>query len=118
MELRAFRTCGHKKAAFQLCKAEGRMEGESLTLLAVVVGNPVSRRQVSSVRGPLQPSLFGRGGQQGYFPWENPEVSKMAINRRWVRSVHVCAYTRFRLGRFENVCQHWRSHPGQLSLFD
>jgi hypothetical protein len=33
------------------------------------------------------------------------------------KSVHVRAYTRVRFGREENVCQHWRSHPGQMSLF-
>ncbi len=33
-------------------------------------------------------------------------------------SVFVRAYTRFRFGRTEHVCQHWRSHPGQLNLFD
>jgi hypothetical protein len=35
---------------------------------------------------------------------------------RW-RSVFVHAYTRFRFGRRESVCQHWRSHPGQMQLF-
>lgn len=35
---------------------------------------------------------------------------------RW-KSVFVCAYTRFRFGRREAVCQHWRSHPGQMQLF-
>jgi hypothetical protein len=35
-----------------------------------------------------------------------------------VKTVFVTAYTRFRFGRFEQVCQHWRSHPGQLNLFD
>ena len=35
---------------------------------------------------------------------------------RW-KSVFVRAYTRFRLGRLESVCQHWRSHPGQMQLF-
>lgn len=34
-----------------------------------------------------------------------------------VRSVFVRAYVRFRRGRVEHVCQHWRSHPGQLELF-
>jgi hypothetical protein len=33
------------------------------------------------------------------------------------KSVHVRAYTRVRFGNLEHVCQHWRSHPGQLSLF-
>lgn len=33
------------------------------------------------------------------------------------KSVHVRAYVRFRFGRIENVCQHWRSHPNQLVLF-
>lgn len=40
----------------------------------------------------------------------------MRFNTR-VRSVFVRAYTRFRFGRTESVCQHWRSHPGQLTLF-
>lgn len=30
--------------------------------------------------------------------------------------VHVQAYTRFRFGRQENVCSHWRSLPQQLSF--
>lgn len=34
-----------------------------------------------------------------------------------IRDVFVRAYTRFRFGRIEFVCQHWRSHPGQLELF-
>jgi len=34
-----------------------------------------------------------------------------------VRSVFVRAYVRFRFGKRENVCQHWRSYPGQLELF-
>ncbi len=34
------------------------------------------------------------------------------------KSVFVRPYTRFRLGRFENVCQHWRSWPQQLTLFN
>lgn len=25
--------------------------------------------------------------------------------------VHVCNYVRFRLGKWEDVCQHWRSLP-------
>ncbi len=32
-------------------------------------------------------------------------------------SVYVRAYIRFRFGRFENVCQHYRSYPHQLPLF-
>ena len=35
-----------------------------------------------------------------------------------VKSVFVRGYHRFRFGRWESVCQHWRSYPGQLSLFD
>ena len=34
-----------------------------------------------------------------------------------LKSVFVSAYTRFRQGRLEYVCQHWRSMPGQLPLF-
>lgn len=34
-----------------------------------------------------------------------------------LKSVFVRAYRRFRLGKWENVCQHWRSLPGQLELF-
>lgn len=33
------------------------------------------------------------------------------------KSVYVRAYLRRRHGRWEHVCQHWRSHPGQLQLF-
>lgn len=28
------------------------------------------------------------------------------------KTVHVCAYTRFRKGQLEYVCSHWRSPPG------
>lgn len=34
-----------------------------------------------------------------------------------IKSVYVRRYSRFRLGKWESVCQHWRSHPGQLELF-
>lgn len=34
-----------------------------------------------------------------------------------VKSVYVQAYPRYRFGRWEHVCQHWRSHPGQMTLF-
>ena len=37
----------------------------------------------------------------------------MDIVYRRLRSVFVRAYVRFRFGRFENVIQHFRSHPGQ-----
>jgi len=37
-----------------------------------------------------------------------------AYNR--TKSVFVRAYVRFRFGRIENVCQHWRSLPHQLEL--
>lgn len=47
----------------------------------------------------------------------------MAIprRRRRVRShrtktVFVHSYPRFRFGRFEIVCSHYRSHPGQLTF--
>jgi len=33
------------------------------------------------------------------------------------KDVFVRNYTRMRFGKEESVCQHWRSHPGQLSLF-
>lgn len=35
---------------------------------------------------------------------------------RHVMSVYVRAYDRFRFGRWESVCQHWRSLPGQMCL--
>lgn len=34
-----------------------------------------------------------------------------------LKSVHVNAYARRRFGRWERVCEHWRSHPGQMALF-
>lgn len=34
-----------------------------------------------------------------------------------MKSVFVHAYPRFRFGRWESVCNHWRSAPGQLMLF-
>ena len=33
------------------------------------------------------------------------------------RAVHVRNYVRFRLNRWEHVCQHCRSYPGQGDLF-
>ena len=33
------------------------------------------------------------------------------------KNVYVRPYTRIRFGKLEDVCQHWRSHPGQLELF-
>lgn len=33
------------------------------------------------------------------------------------KAVHVRNYVRFRLGRWEDVCEHCRSYPGQLDLF-
>ena len=33
------------------------------------------------------------------------------MSRRILKSVFVRAYPRFRLGRWEDVCQHWRSSP-------
>jgi hypothetical protein len=33
------------------------------------------------------------------------------------KNVFVRAYLRFRFGRTESVCQHWRSNPNQLTLF-
>jgi hypothetical protein len=32
------------------------------------------------------------------------------------KDVHVCAYQRTCRGRREQVCEHWRSHPRQLSF--
>lgn len=32
------------------------------------------------------------------------------------KAVHVCSYWRTRLGRREQVREHWRSWPGQLSF--
>lgn len=31
-----------------------------------------------------------------------------------VKDVFVRKYTRVRFGNLEHVCQHWRSHPGQI----
>ncbi len=39
------------------------------------------------------------------------------MSYRKLKSVAVRAYTRFRQGRLEFVCRHWRSHPGQQQLF-
>lgn len=34
------------------------------------------------------------------------------------KAVHVREYPRFRFGKWEHVCEHCRSYPGQRSLFD
>lgn len=44
-------------------------------------------------------------------------VEEMAMRYPKIKDVFVTAYTRFRFGKLEFVCQHWRSHPGQLELF-
>lgn len=33
------------------------------------------------------------------------------------KTVFVNAYTRFRLGQWEDVREHWRSPPDQMTLF-
>ncbi len=33
------------------------------------------------------------------------------------KAVHVRSYVRFRFGRLEHVCGHYRSFPGQMDLF-
>lgn len=33
-----------------------------------------------------------------------------------LKVVHVNPYYRFRFGRLESVCEHWRSPPGQLAF--
>lgn len=35
----------------------------------------------------------------------------MATRQARPKTVHVCAYVRFRKGKLEHVCQHWRSWP-------
>ena len=34
------------------------------------------------------------------------------------KDVFVREYNRYRHGRWEDVCQHWRTHPNQLNLFN
>jgi hypothetical protein len=34
------------------------------------------------------------------------------------KSVHVRSYVRLRFGRLEHVCEHCRSFPGQMTLFN
>jgi len=34
------------------------------------------------------------------------------------RGVHVRPYIRFRFGKLEHVCEHCRSYPGQMNLFN
>ena len=40
------------------------------------------------------------------------------LYRHKIKDVFVRAYTRFRFGKIEFVCQHYRSHPNQLVLFN
>ena len=42
----------------------------------------------------------------------------MVMGEVRLKNVHVRAYVRLRFGRIEDVCEHWRSWPGQLDLFD
>ena len=50
---------------------------------------------------------------------ENPSTLLRGVGMAYTRwkSVFVRTYVRFRFGRREHVCQHWRSHPGQMELF-
>lgn len=34
------------------------------------------------------------------------------------KAVHIRPYTRIRFGNLEHVCEHCRSYPNQLDLFD
>lgn len=44
-------------------------------------------------------------------------LTEVAMRTNSLKSVFVNAYTRFRLGKLENVCQHFRSYPHQYTLF-
>ncbi|SFI62904.1 hypothetical protein SAMN05216206_2588 [Pseudomonas guineae] len=35
---------------------------------------------------------------------------------RSLRTVHVNPYYRWRFQRWETVCEHWRTHPGQMAF--
>lgn len=44
-------------------------------------------------------------------------MSPIRRPRRYVpKTVYVHRYRRFRFGRWEDVCAHYRSHPSQLML--
>jgi hypothetical protein len=47
----------------------------------------------------------------------SPCFKEEAMRFTKIKDVFVRAYRRFRLGKWEDVCQHFRSHPGQLELF-
>lgn len=49
------------------------------------------------------------------YSYEDTNMSARLIQRR--KTVRVRAYVRTRFGNREHVCAHWRSHPGQLTLF-
>lgn len=73
------------------------------------------------VRAPLCPPYCGcnpdfirRGGP--LLLSNNLEKSAMASAFRNPKSVFVRAYRRFRFGRLESVCQHYRSMPYQYSF--
>ena len=54
----------------------------------------------------------------GLIPVDTQQGGLMAatgVGRR--KTVYVRAYSRFRFNRWENVTDHFRSHPQQLSLF-
>lgn len=42
----------------------------------------------------------------------------MTTSHQRIKDVYVRPYVRVRFSRLENVCQHYRSHPNQLNLFD
>lgn len=58
-----------------------------------------------------------RGPDIAFVPYiyEDKNMHTRIILRR--KTVRVRAYVRTRFGNREHVCAHWRSHPGQLTLF-
>jgi hypothetical protein len=44
----------------------------------------------------------------------HPSEKAMRFFKR--KTVHVRAYVRYRFGKLEDVCQHWRSAPGQMAF--
>lgn len=45
-------------------------------------------------------------------------IHRMPPHHPDLRSVHVNPYARFRFGRWEDVCEQWRSPPGTQLAFE
>jgi hypothetical protein len=66
---------------------------------------------------PKTTAVYGLRRLWATIAFQTPQENGMSIVHRRVKTVFVHQYRRFRFGKTESVCQHWRSNPNQLLLF-